>query len=55
MNKIIISHKTLLLKKQHVLKGLSGNDFRVATLPKSYLTVVEIIIKIDRIILVYLN
>ena len=51
MNSIIISYKKVAVKKlkiQHILNThrLSGNDYRVATFPKSYLTVKGIIMQI---------
>ena len=50
INRIIVSHENLLLKslKSTCLKltlELSGNDYGAATLPKSYLTVIGIIMQ----------
>ena len=58
---MILSHKKLLLKKEKstYLKctyGYSGNDYRVATLSKSYLTTSGInMFEIDRTVLTCLN
>ena len=50
MSRIIISYKKLLSKSKKSAcfkwtKGLSGKDYRDATLPKSYLTVKGIIMQ----------
>ena len=48
MKKVIISYKKVVVenvKNQHVLNGLSGNDYRVATFSKSYLPVTGIIMQ----------
>ena len=52
MNRIFLTFKTIIcchkIKKSACYKwmyGLSGNDYRVAVLSKSYLTVVEISMK----------
>ena len=42
---IIVSYKKLMLKNETRFKwtyGFSGNDYKVATLTKSYLTVIGI-------------
>ena len=47
MNRIIIIKNFVeKVKNQHVSNGRSDNDYRVSTLPKSYLTIKGIIIKV---------
>ena len=49
-NRIIITYRNLLSKSKksacfNWMYGLSGNDYKVATLPKSYLIVIGIILQ----------
>ena len=37
---IIIPHKKIVKNNRHILNKLSGKECKVATLPKSYLTIV---------------